>query len=120
MRYALLIYQTAEFERYWASASDEEKRELYAEYDAFGKLLEARGALVDGNELALSPTARTVRKNGAEALVTSGPFAETAEQLGGYFVVDVRDIDAALELARALPSEVVEVREIVPAPDTAR
>lgn len=112
MKYALLIYQDAEFERRWAAASDEDKRDLYAQYAAFDQMLRERGALVDANELALSCTARTVRKNGAEALVTTGPFAETAEQLGGYFIVDVRDDDEALELARALPAEVVEVRAI--------
>lgn len=59
------------------------------------------------------PFPRAPTAAAAGTLVTTGPFAETVEQLGGYFVVDVRDEDEALELARALPSEVVEVREIV-------
>ena len=113
MQYALLIYQDAAFEREWADATDERKQELYAQYGAFGKLLAERNAMVGGNELGLSHTATTVRKRDGEAVVTDGPFAEVAEQLGGYYIVDAADIDEALEFARALPNDVVEVRPVV-------
>jgi hypothetical protein len=113
MKYALLIYQDAAFEERWANATDHERQELYAQYGAFGKLLAEREAMVGGNELAVSATATTVRGNGADAVITDGPFAEVAEQLGGYYVVEARDIDEAIEFARALPSDVVEVRPIV-------
>jgi hypothetical protein len=112
MRYMLLIYQDAEFERSWAEASDAEKQELYARYGAFGALLEERKAYVGGGELALSHTATTVRADGDDFVVTDGPFAEVAEQLGGFYVVEARDLDEALEFARALPSDVVEVRPL--------
>ena len=112
MRYMLLIYQDAEFERSWAEASDEERQELYAEYGRFTALLEERKAFVAGEELALSHTATTVRADGDDFVVTDGPFAEVAEQLGGYFIVEARALDEALEFARALPSEVVEVRPL--------
>jgi hypothetical protein len=115
MQYMLLIYQDAEFERTWADATDERRQELYAKYGAFGELLQRRGALVAGNELGLSHTATTVRENGDDFVITDGPFAETAEQLGGYYIVDARDLDEALEFAKALPSEIVEVRPIVEA-----
>ncbi len=112
MRYMLLIYQDADFERSWADASEADKAELYGKYGEFGALLQERNAFVAGDELALSHTATTVRQDGDDFVVTDGPFAEVAEQLGGYFVVEARDLDEALEFARALPSEVVEVRPI--------
>jgi hypothetical protein len=112
MRYMLLIYQDADFERSWAEAGDAEKQELYARYGAFGALLEERKAYVAGEELALSHTATTVRQDGDDFVVTDGPFAEVAEQLGGFYIVEARDLDEALEFARALPSETVEVRPI--------
>lgn len=113
MKYALLIYQDADFERFWADATDEQKQELYAQYGAFGRLLAERNAMVDGNELGLSHTATTVRKQDGEAVVTDGPFTEVAEQLGGYYIVDAADLDEALQLAKALPSDVVEVRPVI-------
>jgi hypothetical protein len=112
MRYMLLIYQDADFERSWAEASEAEKQALYAEYGRFGALLEERKAFVAGEELALSHTATTVRREGDDFVVTDGPFAEVAEQLGGFYIVEARDLDEALEFARALPSDVVEVRPI--------
>jgi hypothetical protein len=113
MKYALLIYQDKAFEAQWANPSDELRAEVYGAYTEFGKLLEQRNAMIDGNELGLSHTATTVRKRNGEVAVTDGPFAEVAEQLGGYYVIQAGDLDEALELARALPSETVEVRPIV-------
>jgi hypothetical protein len=112
MKYALLIYQDAEFERFWASATDAERTALYAEFEAFAEL--AGDRIVGGHELALSGAATTVRKRGGDVVLSDGPFAEVAEHLGGYFIVEARDLDEALEFARALPSEVVEVRPLVP------
>jgi hypothetical protein len=112
MKYALLIYQDAEFERFWESADEQQRREVYAEHGAFMKLLQERGAALGGYELGVSSTATTVRGNGAGAIVTDGPFAEVAEQLGGFYFVEARDLDEALELAKQL-SGTVEVRPIV-------
>jgi hypothetical protein len=78
------------------------------------RLLRERDALRGGEELALSASATTLRKPGdGEELVTDGPYAETTEQLGGFYLVEAPDLDAALELARALPADVVEVRPLV-------
>lgn len=110
MHYALLIYADREAEAAWASASEERRREVYARYEAFGRLLEARGALVGGDELAGSASATTVRGEGDRAVITDGPFAEVAEHLAGFYIVDARDLDEALEFARALPAATVEVR----------
>jgi hypothetical protein len=113
MKYALLIYQDAAFEKHWANANDDQRRELYADYGEFSKLLEERGAMLGGKELALSHTATTVRGDRTDAVITDGPFAEVAEQLGGFYLVEARDLDEAIEFARALPSDIVEVRPIV-------
>jgi hypothetical protein len=113
MKYALLIYQDKAFEEQWANPSEELRDEVYGAFGEFGKLLEQRNAMIDGNELGLSHTATTVRKRNGEVAVTDGPFAEVAEQLGGYYVIQAADLDEALEFARALPSDTVEVRPIV-------
>jgi hypothetical protein len=111
MKYALLIYQDAEFDRFWASASEEERAALYSQFDDFKAVAGER--LVEGNELALSTTATTMRRRGDDVVISDGPFAEVAEHLGGYIVVDARDLDEALELARALPEGTVEVRPVI-------
>jgi hypothetical protein len=113
MQYALLIYQDHAFEQEWANATAEQRRELYGQYESFGRLLEERSAMVGGNELGLSHTATTVRRRNGEPIVTDGPFAELTEQLGGYYIVEARDLDEALEFAKALPAETVEVRPVV-------
>ncbi len=68
-----------------------------------------------GAELSRSATATTVRGDGAGATVTDGPFAEAAEQLGGFYLVEAADLDDAIALARALPEGIVEVRPVAPA-----
>jgi hypothetical protein len=113
MKYALLIYQDKAFEQEWTNPSEELRNQVYGEFSEFGKLLEQRDAMIDGAELGLSHTATTVRKRSGEVTVTDGPFAEVAEQLGGYYIVKAADLDEALELARALPSDTVEVRPVV-------
>jgi hypothetical protein len=113
MKYALLIYQGEKFEQSWEKASEDERRAVYAEHDAFAEMLKERGALVGGHELALRSSATTVRKNGSEHLITDGPFAEVAEQLSGFYFVEAHDLDEALEYAKALPAGLVEVRPIV-------
>ncbi len=113
MRYVLLLYQDAEFERRWADAGDEERAADYAAHGRFAELLSEREALLGGEELALSPMATTVRTRGDEKMVTDGPFAEVAEHLGGFYIVKARDLDEALEFARAAPADTVEVRPLV-------
>lgn len=113
MKYALLIYQDQKFEQYWEKAPEDDRRAVYAEHDAYANTLKERGALVGGDELALSSRATTVRRNGSDFVITDGPFAEVAEQLGGFYFVEARDLDEALEYAKALPAGTVEVRPIV-------
>lgn len=111
MKYMLLLWGE---EDTWRNAGPEERARIYAEYEAFGKLLASRNAERGGEELADSATATTVRKKGGgEVILTDGPFCETVEQLGGFYLIEAADLDEALELAKACPAEIVEVRPVV-------
>jgi hypothetical protein len=111
MEYALLIYGD---EKSWEAASEDQRRETYAEHERFMKMLQDRGAIRGGAELASTSTATTVRHRGDEVSVTDGPYAETAEQFGGFYLIEAADMAEAIELGRQLPSTIVEVRPIVP------
>lgn len=113
MKYALLIYQD---DAKWDDADEAEREKVYAEHGRFGELLESRNASVGGAELAASSSATTVRKSDGGAVVTAGPYAETAEQLGGFYLVEAADLDEALEFARAMPGDIIEVRALVTSP----
>ena len=112
MKYALLIYGN---EQAWASLGEAEMRALYEEHGAYGKAMAEAGVLRGGEELAPTNTATTVRfSNGRNSLV-DGPFAETREQLGGYYIIDVADLAAATEWARKvpiIPGGKVEIRPV--------
>ncbi|WP_433378207.1 YciI family protein [Actinoplanes sp. CA-142083] len=114
MQYLLLIYGD---EKVWASRDEQEQQANHERHARFMAMLRERGALVGGEELALASTATTIR-NGDRVRVTDGPYAETAEQIGGYYVIEAADLDEALELARQLPEPIVEVRPIVMHPPT--
>ena len=86
MKYLLLIYAD---ERAYEAMSEDERREMYAAYDELMKDVGAGGHLLGGEELAPTSSATSVQVRGGERLVTDGPFAETKEQLGGYFLIDV-------------------------------
>lgn len=112
MRYMLLIYMgqsTAE----WEQLSEVEQEQILHEYRA---LSEARG-VTGGEQLQPVDTATTVRVQDRQTLITDGPFAATKEVLGGYYLLDVDDIDAALEIAVRIPAArmggAVEVRPVV-------
>jgi hypothetical protein len=81
----------------------------------FAKAVEAVGATITGGAALLpSNTATTVRrKDDADPMVTDGPFIETKEALGGFYLIDCKDLDQALELAAKCPSEVIEVRPVM-------
>lgn len=81
----------------------------------FAAAVEAAGARITGGEALLrTSTATTVRnREGADPLVTDGPFIETKEALGGYYVIDCKDLDQALELAKICPSGNIEVRPVM-------
>ncbi len=101
----------------WASATDDERAAVFARHDEFAKLLAERGdEIVGGAELAHSGGARTLRPaRGAEHTVTDGPYAEAAEQLGGFYLVRTDDADGLLEACRvlAVTGDTIEVRPTV-------
>jgi hypothetical protein len=85
----------------WERLSEDERKEWYGKYRAFAE--SAEGKLAGGDELAPIRAATTVRVRDGQTTVTDGPFAETREQLGGYFVFDVESMDEAAELAAKIP-----------------
>lgn len=112
MKYMLLIYGD---EAGWAGMTPGEVAQVYAAHAAYGEALAAAGALLGGAELKPSEGARTVRFGAGAPRVTDGPFAEAREQLGGYYLIDVPGIEAALDWARRMPgmaAGAVEVRAV--------
>ena len=114
MEYALLIYDD---EKLWESADETLRRETYAQHERYSKMLEDRGAIRGGAELASTTSATTLRHRGDDVSVTDGPFAETTEQFGGFYLVEAADMAEAIELAKQLPGATVEVRPIVANPE---
>jgi hypothetical protein len=114
MEYALLIYGD---EKAWESRDEEQRRALDAGHERFARLVRERDAMRGGKELASASSATTVRQSGDDVSVTDGPFAETAEVLGGFYLIEAADLDAAIALARELPEGIVEIRPIVAHPE---
>ena len=115
MQYLLLIYGD---QNGWESMSEEERGQVFQAYGTFTEELEKSGAMVGGNALQPTETATTVRVRNDETLTTDGPFAETKEQLGGYYLLDCKDLDDALNWAARIPEAKtgsIEVRSVVPA-----
>jgi hypothetical protein len=113
MKYAVLIYSD---EKIWEKMTEPERREMLGRYMALSEDLKKRGQYVLGEPLDATSTATTVRVRDAKTLVTDGPFAETKEQLGGFYIVDVPDLDAALAIAARVPSVHVGSIEVRPIP----
>jgi len=112
MRYMLLICtdETAEH-----AQSPDEEAAMMAEYGAFAQEMTDRGVLRGGERLRASTDATTVRVRDGQVLTTDGPFAETKEQIGGYFTVECDDLDDAIQAAAKIPGArtgSVEVRPI--------
>ncbi|MGH3023751.1 MAG: YciI family protein [Gaiellaceae bacterium] len=121
MQYLLLIYgdEQAMNDRWERLSEEEQGREMSAWYSYTEELRKA-GVHVAGEALQPTATAKTVTVDGGAPLVTDGPFAETKEQLGGYYVVDVASEQQALDWAAKMPSlpeGSVEVRQIMVFPD---
>ncbi|HKH22990.1 MAG TPA: YciI family protein [Solirubrobacterales bacterium] len=113
MKYALTIYND---ESQRTSVSDEEMQAISQAYGVLTQEMEQTGVLVAGEGLYPTQTATTVRVRGGEKNVTDGPFAETKEQLGGFYVLDVKDLDEAIEWASKIPgaqSGSVEIRPVM-------
>ena len=117
MQFALLIYgdEAAGNERY-AGMSEEEQAADMGRWFAYTEELKSAGVHRGGEALHGAQTAATVKTPNGERIVTDGPFAETKEQLGGFYLIDVGSKDEALEWAAKIPSAPygsVEVREIM-------
>ena len=113
MKYLLSIYTD---ESSWDSATPEQIKETMEAYYAFGREVEERGAYLAGEGLQPTAAATTVRVRKGERLITDGPFAETKEQLGGFYLLECKDLDEAIELAAKIPgaqSGSVEVRPVM-------
>jgi hypothetical protein len=109
----LLIYGS---EHRWASLSEAERNTIYEQYYALSRELRAQGKLVSSHELQPTWTATTVAVRDGEPIVTDGPFAETKEALGAYYVIEAESLDEALAWAARIPSARdgrVEVRPVV-------
>ncbi len=110
MKYMLLIYAGEQV------LSDEERRHCYEESTQLCHELNSRHQFLGANPLQPVSTATTVRIREGKRLLTDGPFAETREQLGGYFLVDVKDLNEAISIASRIPAArwgTVEVRPVV-------
>ncbi len=113
MQYMLLIYDV---ESDWGARSEDERGSIMQEYFGFTRELREAGAMVAGAPLQPTATATTVRARDGERLVTDGPFAETKEQLGGFYLIDVESEEEALAWAAKMPSlphGSVEVRPVM-------
>ena len=107
----------------WESVSEEDRQAVFGEYIAFTNEVREAGALVSADPLQPTSTATTVRARDGETLTTDGPFAETKEQLGGYYIVEADSIDEAIEWASKIPSArggSIEVRPVMPVSAEAR
>lgn len=112
MRYLLMIYGEEALDE---NMSEAEMGQLMQAYGRFGAEIEAAGVLLGSDRLHPVSSASTVRVRDGKTLITDGPFAETKEALGGYYLIDVQDLDAANAWAAKIPSATygsVEVRPI--------
>jgi hypothetical protein len=113
MQYLLLIYNA---ESQWAAMTEAEHARMTQEFGAFTQGIIASGNFKGGNQLHPTSKATTIRIRDGKKLVTDGPFAETKEQLGGYYLIEAADLDEATAIAARIPSArsgSVEVRPVV-------
>jgi hypothetical protein len=112
MQYLLLIYGSESADH----QGNSERDKVLQEYGVFTQSIAQSGHLRGANELDVSKKAKTVRVRDGKHLVSDGPFAETKEQLGGYYLVEAKDQDEALKIAARIPSArwgSVEVRPVI-------
>ena len=111
MKYMLLICRD---EPAWEQLSPAERKQIYAETLKLSEELTSRGQYLGGSPLHPSSSATSVRVRDGKRLVTDGPFAETREQLGGYMLVDVKNLDEAIVVAASIPLARMSTVEIRP------
>jgi hypothetical protein len=112
MQYLITIYAE---EAGWANMTPEQQKQGVAAYASYTEALKSAGVYVGSNRLKPSATATTLRTTNGKTQVLDGPFADSKEQLGGYYLIDVSDLDAAMSWAARCPAVnhgVVEVRAI--------
>jgi hypothetical protein len=117
MKYMLLIYGD---EKVW---TDAEREACYAESTQFAHRLQANGQYISASPLQSVATATSVKVRDGKRLVTDGPFAETREQLGGYFMIEAKDLDHAIKVAEQIPGAkkgTVEIRPVLEIPNLPR
>ena len=115
MKYMLLIYTDRDA---YAALSGDTQAQINQDYFAYTQRIIDSGEFVAGDPLQGVETATTVRRRNGQRTLTDGPYAETKEVLGGYYLVDVKDLDRALELAGQLPGvqheiDIIEVRPLM-------
>jgi hypothetical protein len=112
MKYLMLI---CDDEKNQPMADPDKAVKMMPEYVAFGEEMTKRGVLKDGARLRPTTDATTVQVRNGDVLTSDGPFAETKEQIGGYYLVDCKDLDEALEVAAKIPTArtgTIEVRPV--------
>ena len=120
MQYLLLIYDN---ERALSSLSKDQLGKMMQGYGELTQSIVKSGHFRAGGQLQPTSTATTVREKNGKEVTVDGPFAETKEQLGGYYLVECKDLDEALSIARRIPSVhsgSIEVRPLVPMSEAAR
>ena len=114
MQYMILIY--GDERNFAALANDAEaQKQMYAAYTRYGTDMREAGVLRGGAELKPTHSATTVRVKNGKPVTTDGPFAETKEQLGGYYLIEAKDLNEAIQIASRIPSAklgAIEVRPI--------
>ena len=113
MKYMLLIYGD---EQGWQEFTPEQQAAEMQAYEDYGKWLTEQGWMRGGDALQASPTATQVRVRDGKTVTTDGPFAETKEQLGGFYLVEAKDLDEAIEIAARIPDVrrgSIEVRPVM-------
>jgi hypothetical protein len=116
MKYLLLIYGNEQDE---TQMSDAERQAMFADYGALTESITRSGNYIGGDPLTPTNTATTVRVRKGKAQTTHGPFAETREQLGGYYKIEAKDLDEAVAIAARIPGAKfgsIEVRPVMPIP----
>jgi hypothetical protein len=114
MQYLLLIYEAEEI---WENKTDEEKQAVLAQHGVLGDRLVADGVEFSGKPLRSTTTAVSVRQRAGETQISDGPFAETKEQLAGFYLVDVDSLDTAMKYASMIPHAETGTIEVRPVDD---
>lgn len=116
MKYVLLIYETHDT---WTALSDADRKQLMSDYRAFSQQIRESGHMTGGAQLVEPSSATSIRVRDGKRLVHDGPFAETREFLGGYYVVEAKDLNEAMSIAERIPSArigTIEIRPMVTQP----